>query len=161
MRSAFDDIDADARTRIIRVHETLKAAKAPRPRVAVIARGEPVVAAGDWVPEMVKRAGGTDVLAVANAPAVETTLDALRAADPEILLIAPTGHDLPRAAAEAERLLALDGWTFARKRQVFALDAVALLSQPSPRLIDGIEVMARLFNPQLFSPLDPAVARAI
>jgi len=152
---------AGARARMRRVHETLKAAQAPRPRVAVIEWGDPIYAAGHWVPEMVKRAGGIDVLTTAGEHSVVKSLAQVRAADVEILLIAPCGYDLPRAVAEAERLLALPDWAFARERQVFALDANAFASRPGPRLIDGIEVMARLFNPQLFSPLDPAFARAI
>lgn len=152
---------ADARTRMRVVHETLKAAKAPRPRAAVIEWGEPIYAAGHWVPEMVKRAGGIDVLATPGEHSVVKTLDQVRAADPEIILVAPCGYDLPRAVEEAERLLALEDWAFARERQVFALDANAFASRPGPRLIDGIEVMARLFNPQLFSPCDPSFATAV
>ena len=152
---------AGARMRMRRVHETLKAAQAPRPRVAVIEWGDPIYAAGHWVPEMVKRAGGIDVLATPGEHSVVKTIAQVREADPEILLIAPCGYDLPRAVEEAERLLALPDWQWARDRQVFALDANAFASRPGPRLVDGIEVMARLFNPQLFSPLDPAFARAV
>lgn len=150
-----------ARMRMRRVHETLKAAQAPRPRVAVIEWGEPIYAAGHWVPEMVKRAGGIDVLAKPGEHSVVVTLDALRAAAPEVLLIAPCGYDLARAVDEAERLLALPAWDWARDCRVFALDANAFASRPGPRLVDGVEVMARLFNPQLFSPVDPAFARAL
>ena len=89
------------------------------------------------------------------------SLDDLREANADILLIAPCGYDLPHAVAEAQRLLALPGWEFARRMQVFAIDAHALVSRSGPRLVDGIEVMARLFNPQLFSPLDPLSARAL
>lgn len=152
---------AGARARMRRVHETLKAAQAPRPRVAVIEWGDPLYAAGHWVPEMVKRAGGVDVLAVAGAHSVVKTLDEVRAAAADVILIAPCGYDLARAEQEAERLLALGDWAFARDRQVFALDANAFASRPGPRLVDGIEVMARLFNPQLFSPLDPSFATAV
>lgn len=149
---------AGARMRMRRVHETLRAAKAPRPRVAVIEWGDPIYAAGHWVPEMVKRAGGVDVLAMPGEHSVVKTLEQVRSADAEVLLIAPCGYDLPRAVEEAERLLALEDWAFARDRAVFALDANAFASRPGPRLVDGIEVMARLFNPQLFSPLDPTFA---
>jgi iron complex transport system substrate-binding protein len=155
------EFEAGARMRMRRVHETLKAAQAPRPRVAVIEWGDPIYAAGHWVPEMVKRAGGVDVLAKPGEHSVVKTLDEVRASDPEILLIAPCGYDLPRATEEAERLLALPGWEWAQERQVFALDANAFASRPGPRLVDGIEVMARLFNPNLFSPVDPAFARAV
>lgn len=150
-----------ARARMRTVHETLKAAQAPRPRVAVVEWGEPLYAAGHWVPEMVRRAGGIDVLAQPGAHSVVVTLDALRAADPEVILVAPCGYDLARSVEEGERLLARDDWAWARGRRVFALDANAFASRPGPRLVDGIEVMARLFNPSLFTPVDAAFARAL
>lgn len=152
-------IGARARMRV--VHETLKAAKAPRPRVAVIEWGDPIYAAGHWVPEMVKRAGGIDVLAKQGEHSVVVTLDAVRAANPEVILIAPCGYDLERSVLEAERLLALPEWAWARDCRVFALDANAFASRPGPRLVDGVEVMARLFNPDLFSPVDALFAREL
>lgn len=150
-----------ARARMRVVHETLKAAKAPRPRVAVIEWGDPIYAAGHWVPEMVKRAGGVDVLAKQGEHSVVVTIDAVRAADPEVILIAPCGYDLERSVLEAERLLALPEWAWARERRVVAIDANAFASRPGPRLVDGVEVMARLFNPDLFSPVDALFAREL
>ncbi len=150
-----------ARSRMRVVHETLKAAQAPRPRVAVIEWGDPIYAAGHWVPEMVKRAGGIDVLAKQGEHSVVVTIDAVRAADPEVILIAPCGYDLERSVLEAERLLALPEWAWARERRVFAIDANAFASRPGPRLVDGVEVMARLFNPDLFSPVDALFAREL
>ena len=156
-----DELLAGARARMRSVHEALKAARAPRPRVAVIEWGEPVYAAGHWVPEMVRRAGGVDVLAKNGEHSVVVTLEAVRAADPEVIIIAPCGYDLARSAQEGERLLALDDWRWARDRRVFAIDANAFASRPGPRLVDGIEVFARCFNPALFSPIDPDFATAL
>lgn len=152
---------AGAHARMRTVHETLKAAKAPRPRVAVIEWGDPLYAAGHWVPEMVRRAGGVDVLANPGQHSVVVTMDAVRAADPEVILIAPCGYDLARSVLEGERLLARTDWTWARDRRVFALDANAFVSRPGPRLVDGVEVMARLFSPTLFTPVEPAFARVL
>lgn len=149
---------AGARDRLRRVHETLKAAAAPRPRVAVIEWGDPIYAAGHWVPEMVKRAGGVDALAKPGEHSVIVELTAVRAADPEVILIAPCGYDLARSVAEGERLLALSEWAWARDRRVWAVDANAFASRPGPRLVDGIECFARIFTPSLFSPIEPAFA---
>lgn len=137
--------DEAARTRMRRVHETLKAAKAPRPRVAVVESVEPPREAGAYVPEMVKRAGGIFV-----SPR-----------DAGIILVAPPRASLAESVACAERLRALADWNFARDLAVVALDARSLTSPPGSQVVDGIEVMARLFNPSLFPPLDPARARAI
>lgn len=143
-----------ARARLRRVHETLKAAQAPRPRVAVIEWGEPLYVAGHWMPEMVKRAGGIDALAKPGEHSVTVTMEQLRAADPEVIVIAPCGYDLPRARHEGERLLALPDWQWARTRRIFALDANAFASRPGPRLVDGVEILAALFNPTLFPSVD-------
>ncbi len=147
-----------ARARLRTVHERLKGAKAPRPRVAVIEWGDPLYAAGHWVPEMVHRAGGVDALAPTGTHSAIVTHQAVRAADPEVILIAPCGYDLARATSEGRRLLASPEWEWARTRRVFALDGNALVSRPGPRLIDGVEAFARCFNPSLFSPLDPTFA---
>lgn len=156
-----EELIAGARARLARVHDTLKAAKAPRPRTAVVEWGEPVYAAGHWMPEMVRRAGGVDVLAKAGEHSVVVTLDAVRAADPEVVIVAPCGYDLAHSVAEGRRLLALDDWAWARERRVFAIDANAFASRPGPRLIDGVEVLARCFNPSLFTPVDPDFARPL
>ena len=150
-----------ARARLRTVHDTLKASKAPRPRVAVIEWGDPLYAAGHWVPEMVRRAGGVDVLATPGEHSVVVTLEMVRAANAEVILIAPCGYDLARSATEGERLLARAEWAWARERRVYALDANAFASRPGPRLVDGVEVMARLFNPTLFTPVEQAFARAL
>ena len=148
-------LEARWQERMRAVHETLKAARAPRPRTAVIEWGEPVYAAGHWVPELVRRAGGVDVLAQPGEHSRPRTVAEVAAADPELLLIAPCGYDVARAAAEARRLLALDAWAWARGRRAWAVDANALVSRPGPRLVDGIETFAAIVAPGLF-PAPPA-----
>jgi iron complex transport system substrate-binding protein len=77
------------------------------------------------------------------------------AADPEVVVIAPCGYDVKRAAAEARRVARLEEWAWLGGRRVWAVDSNALLSRPGPRLTDGVETLARIFNPTLFSELDP------
>lgn len=156
-----EEVVAGARARLRTIHLTLKAARAPRPRVAVIEWGDPLYAAGHWMPEMVRRAGGVDVLAAPDSHSVVHTLDAVRAADPEVIVIAPCGYDLPRAVTEGERLLASDAWQWARDRRVWAIDANAFATRPGPRLVTGVEILARCFTAGLFTPMDPRQARAL
>jgi iron complex transport system substrate-binding protein len=149
----------DARVR--RVHEALKAARAPRPRVAVIEWLDPLFVAGHWSPELVRRAGGIDVLAQPGAHSVQIGVDAVRAAAPEVLLFAPCGFDVGRAAREAVALLARDEWRWASTCASWALDGSALTSRPGPRLVDAIEAMAAIVAPALFGAPDAAYARCI
>ncbi|MEX2182368.1 MAG: ABC transporter substrate-binding protein [Gemmatimonadaceae bacterium] len=149
-----EEVVAGARARMRRVHGTLKAAHAPRPRVAVIEWTAPPYAAGHWVPEMVRRAGGVDVLAAPGAHSVAVTADAVAAADPEVVVLAPCGYGLARAVAEGAQLLARPEWVWARERRVWAIDANAFTSRPGPRLVHGVELLARCFHPTLFSTAD-------
>lgn len=149
------------RARMAHVHEVLKAARAPRPRVAVIEWTDPVFPAGHWTPEMVRRAGGTDVVMQPGQHSAATELAAIVAADPEIVLVAPCGYDVARAEAEARSLLDDARWSWLAGRPLWAVDANALVSRPGPRLVDGIETFARIFNPGLFSPIDPDRARRV
>ncbi len=150
-----DELIAGERARLRTVHDTLSAHRAPRPRVLVVEWTDPVYLAGHWGPEQVHRAGGRDVLGTAGAHSVTVPIDTCRAADPEIVLIAPCGYGVEAARAEAERLLAHPDWQWLAGRQVWAVDANGLVSRPGPRVVDGVEAMARMFNPGLFSEIDP------
>ncbi|MCC6927866.1 MAG: ABC transporter substrate-binding protein [Gemmatimonadaceae bacterium] len=150
------ELVAGLRARMRRVHETLKAAGAPRPRVAVIEWTDPVYAAGHWVPDMVRRAGGVDALATAGEHSRPCPAPSVRDAAPDVIVFAPCGFALERADKEARATLARDEWAWARSKRVVVMDGNAFTSRPGPRLVEGIEIMARLFNPGCFTPLDLA-----
>jgi iron complex transport system substrate-binding protein len=149
----------DARLR--HVHETLKAARAPRPRVAVIEWIDPLFAAGHWTPELVQRAGGVDVLAAPGEHSVRVSVDQLRDAAPDLLLFAPCGFDVVRAEREARALLSRPEWVWARRLEAWAIDGNALTSRPGPRLVDAVEVMAAIVAPTLFPAPAADYARRI
>jgi iron complex transport system substrate-binding protein len=150
-----DELLAGLRDRVKHVHDTLKAAQAPRPRVALVEWTDPIYLTGHWGPEQVKRAGGLDVLGIAGRHSEQVNMDALRASDPDIVLFAPCGYSLENAAAEAKRCLSLPQWSWLAGKQVWALDANGLTSRPGPRVVEGIEAMACIFAPSLFSEIEP------
>jgi iron complex transport system substrate-binding protein len=156
-----EELLAGMRARMAAVHDTLKAARAPRPRVAMVEWTDPIFAGGHWVPEMIRRAGGVDVLASQGDHSKVVMPETVLAAAPDVVLVAPCGYGVERAAAEARRLLASAAWTLPDRVAVWALDGNSLTSRPGPRLVDGIEVMARIFNPSLFSAIDPAYATCV
>ena len=137
-------------SRLRTVHETLEAARAPRPRVAVIEWLDPLFVAGHWTPGLVKRAGGIDVLAEAGAHSVQADVARVRDAAPDLLLFAPCGFDVDRSAREAQALLGTDAWAWAREIHAWAIDGNALTSRPGPRLADAVEVIAAIVAPALF-----------
>jgi iron complex transport system substrate-binding protein len=147
--------------RLETVHETLKAARAPRPRVAVIEWTDPVFAAGHWTPELVRRAGGVDVLAQPGMHSAPVDPRTVRERDPEVVLVSPCGYDVDAATALARTMLARPEWEWARERRVWALDANALLSRPGPRLADAVETMACIFAPAQFGAPGDRLARRL
>jgi iron complex transport system substrate-binding protein len=156
-----DELLAGERARLRTVHDTLKAARAPRPRVLLVEWTDPCFLAGHWGPEQVRRAGGIDVLGVAGAHSVTRPIAECAAAAPEIVLVAPCGFDLDAARGEARRLMAHPDWQWLLGTQVWAMDANGLVSRPGPRVVDGVEAMAGVFNPTLFSPLDARHAERV
>lgn len=141
---------AQLHKRLGAVHETVCERAPSRPRVAVLEWTDPMYAAAHWVPEMVARAGGVDVLSVAGAHSTTRTIDDIRNAAPELLCVAPCGYDVPRAEVAAMTLLERPEWRWARSLPVWVLNGNVLTSRPGPRIVDGVEVMAAVFHPELF-----------
>lgn len=128
------------------------------PRVAAIEWLDPPFAVGHWVPEQVRRAGGWELLGREGGRAVETTWDAIREVDPEMMLLMPCGFHLAETMAEWDRTALPDWWAdlgAVRRGQVYALDGSSYFSRPGPRVVDGIEALAEVFDPDAFAGLAP------
>jgi len=145
--------------RLRKVHERLVAAAAPRPRVAVLEWTDPIYNAGHWVPQMVRRAGGVEVLAKAGERSRVVTVKELVSAKPDTVIIAPCGYDVKRAAAEGAMQAKKKDWAWLAHVRAWAVDSAGLLSRPGPRLVDGVETLAEIFHPALF--LRPSRSRAL
>ena len=115
----------------------------PRPRVAALEWLDPPFAGGHWVPEMIETAGGTDVFAKPGDHSARLTWDQVREADPDVVVAMPCGYDEAGAAAQ---LALLGDRPELRGRRVFPVDANGCFSRPGPRLVDGIERLARIFH---------------
>jgi iron complex transport system substrate-binding protein len=101
------------------------------------------------------------VLAQPGAHSVVVDVDRVRAAEPEVLLLAPCGFDVERAVREGAALLGRAEWRWARACEVWALDGNALTSRPGPRLVDAVETMAAIFAPALFERPSVRYARRV
>ena len=123
------------------------------PRVVMLEWRDPLVAAGLWSPEQVRRGGGGEVLGADGEPAARADWDAVVEVDPEMLLLLPCGMHLGEVIATwraTPRPPAWDELQAVRRGQVFALDASAYFSRPGPRVIDGVELLAEIFDPAAF-----------
>ncbi len=114
----------------------------PRPRVFILEWTDPPFLAGHWVPDLVEAAGGEAVLAVPGERSFETTWEAIAAADPDVVVVAPCGFDLEGATALAAQ--AAD--RLPPGAAVWAIDANAYVVRPGPRLVDGAEQLAAILH---------------
>ena len=122
----------------------------PKPRVACIEWIEPMMLAGNWVPDLVSVAGGESLLAEAGTESVYHSWQEVVELDPEVIVVAPCGFDLDRSQHEAGGLAGLPRWkelTAVRQERVFVIDGNALLNRSGPRVVDTIEVLAHLLHP--------------
>ncbi|MBM6400287.1 cobalamin-binding protein [Phycicoccus sonneratiae] len=131
------------RERLGRVAEQV--AGRPRPRVVVLEWTDPPYAPGHWVPELVEAAGGEAVLGTAGARSHRVTWDDVAAARPEVVVVAPCGFDRAGAREQADALIA-QGVLPARVA-THAVDADGQWARPGPRLVEGVEELARLLHP--------------
>ena len=116
--------------------------KLPRRRVFILEWIDPPFGAGHWVPDLVVAAGGESVLAHPGDRSVATTWEAITAAQPEIVVVAPCGFGLEQACDQAHLILDLVPET----AEVWAIDADAVMVRPGPRLVDGVEALASLLH---------------
>lgn len=136
-------------------------AGATTPRVACIEWIDPPFAAGHWVPEMVELAGGVEILGLPNRDSYRLTWEEVAAAEPEVLVLMPCGFDVARTLQERATLESLPGWSelpAVREGRVWAVEANSYFSRPAPRLVEGVELLAKILHPKLFPEPDPGVA---
>jgi iron complex transport system substrate-binding protein len=110
---------------------------------------DPPYVAGHWVPEMVSRAGGIDLLGRAETPSFHVEWDAILAAQPEVILIMPCGYSIEHAAAEFRELSLPHGWQdlpAVRSGSVYVVEASGYFSRPGPRLASGMKILAEAIH---------------
>jgi iron complex transport system substrate-binding protein len=123
-----------------------------RPRVAFIEWVEPLMAGGNWMPELIEIAGGQNLFGEAGKHSDWMQWQELVAADPEVIVVAPCGYDLARCLEELPLLEAKPGWgriSAVRNGRVALADGNAYFNRPGPRLADSAEMLAEMIHPEL------------
>ena len=124
-----------------------------QPDVACIEWIDPLMSAGNWVPELVEFAGGRDLLGVAGEHSPWMTWEQLLAADPDVIVIMPCGFDIRRTHAELPVLTKPPEWTqlsAVKSGRVFLTDGNQYFNRPGPRIVESAEILAELFHPAEF-----------
>lgn len=126
-----------------------------RPRVAAIEWLDPLMAAGNWVPELIEMAGGENLFGLAGQHSPWMTWDDLVKADPDIIVALPCGFDLARTRSEMHCLTGHPAWpnlSAVRNHRVYLCDGNQYMNRPGPRLVDSLQIFAEILHPELYPP---------
>ena len=131
---------------------------ASRPRVCCLEWMDPLMPGGHWVPEMVRLAGGTDGLGHEGEPSTVIPWQNVIAFHPDIIVVMPCGYNIETTLHEIEVLTSRGGWNdlpAVRDGRVFIVDSPSFFSRPGPRIVTGLEILAEIIHPGLFSGFIP------
>lgn len=134
-------------------HTTATLPEADRPTVACIEWIDPLMAAGNWIPELVTLAGGKSLFGTVGQHSPWLQWQALQQADPDVIVLMPCGFDLDRTQQEAQTLLNHPDWATlqaVRSRRVYVTDGNQYFNRPGPRLVDSLEILAEILHPDRF-----------
>lgn len=122
------------------------------PKVACIEWTDPLMLAGNWIPELVEMAGGKPIGGVTGQHSPRISWDELVAADPDTIIFMPCGFDLDRTRIEAQPLTQHPQWqqlAAVKQNRVYITDGNAYFNRPGPRLVESLEILTEILNPQV------------
>ena len=154
---AAERVTARMQERIDAVTERSKLADS-QPRVLHLEWTDPLMCGGHWVPEMVELAGGENCFGDKEMGSFPLEWDAVVESQPEVIVLMPCGFEVPRALEDVPLLTAKEGWgdlPAVKSNRVFAIDASNYTSRSGPRLVTGLEILAEMIHPELFSGMVP------
>jgi len=144
---------ADLRARMNAIAQRASALPS-RPRVVTLEWLSPLMTAGNWMPELVRMAGGDDLLGEPGRHSTWIDWDAVRRVDPEVVIAFPCGFPLARVEREAPILMSLPGWrelAAVRTGRVYLAEANQYFNRPGPRLAETLEILAETLHPDVFA----------
>ena len=148
-----DDLVATLQRRMAAVSDVTASVTA-KPTVASIEWIEPLMAGGNWLPELVTMAGGVNLFGAAGTHSPWLTWEALAAADPDVIIVLPCGFDIARTRDEAPALARSDAWSrlrAVRAGRVYLTDGNQYFNRPGPRIADSLEILAEILHPDLLA----------
>ncbi len=123
------------------------------PTVACIEWTDPLMTAANWIPELVKWAGGQPLFSVTGQPSPQLSWETLVATNPSVIIFMPCGFDLNRTRQEAMLLTQRPEWhnlQAVKSSRVYVTDGNWYFNRPGPRLVDSQEILAEILHPEIF-----------
>ena len=141
-----------------RINKIKKVPISNRPKVLGIEWIKPFFTAGHWVPEMIEYSGGINMITKNGEHSRKMDITEIENADPDVLILMPCGFNVQRTVSEYEKYLKDNSrWNklrAVREKRVFVVDANSFFSKPSIRVVTGIEILAKILHPEIFTDFE-------
>ena len=126
-----------------------------RPSLACLEWIDPLMSAGNWVPELAELAGGRNLLGIPGRHSPWLGWDELIVADADVIAVMPCGFDMERTRGEMTTLTGDPRWQSlraVRDSRVYLTDGNQFFNRPGPRLVDSARILAEILHPDLCPP---------
>lgn len=123
------------------------------PTVAYIEWIDPLMAGGNWMPELIEMAGGVNLFGEAGKHSPWMTWGELVAKDPDVIFVSPCGFEINRTLEEMHLLGDKAEWKGLRavaSGRVYVADGNQYFNRPGPRLAESLEILAEVIHPNVF-----------
>ena len=141
-----------------RINKIKKVPISNRPKVLGIEWIKPFFTAGHWIPEMIENSGGINMITKNGEHSRKMDITEIENADPDVLILMPCGFNVQRTISEYEKYLKDNSrWNklrAVREKRVFVVDANSFFSKPSIRVVTGIEILAKILHPEIFTDFE-------
>ncbi len=144
----------DEMNRKMKAVQDAAAKAANRPSVVCVEWIDPLMAAGNWVPELVAMANGNDLLGIPKAHTPRLEIKELVDADPDKIVVMPCGWDIEKSRQEIAEALRSEAWanlTAVKSGELYLTDGNQYFNRPGPRVADSLEILAEILHPELCS----------
>jgi iron complex transport system substrate-binding protein len=134
---------------------TRRASESTGRSVTVIEWIDPLMSAGNWIPELVQMANAVNLFGTAGEHSPWMTWEQLQAADPECIVVAPCGFHLAKTRAEMRNLVQRTGWralSAVKAGEIYLCDGNQFMSRPGPRLVESLQILCEILHPDRFAP---------
>lgn len=150
-KEAAEELTGRMKTELQQIQE--KTVELTPPKVLSIEWMDPLMSAGNWIPELIQVAGGIPVGAETGDHSPEISWNALQRLNPDIITINPCGYSIDQTLSEISTLSSHDEWSQLRavkNKQVYICDGDHYFNRPGPRLVDSARILAEIIHPSLF-----------
>ena len=115
----------------------------------------PLMTAGNWIPDMVKIAGGNELFGINNKNSHWIDFKSVRDFNPEVIIFMPCGYNLLQTQRDVASLFENNvNWknlSAYKNKKLYLVDGNQYFNRPGPRIVDSLEILAEIFNPDVFN----------